>query len=107
VGTERLAEAEARSRTTDTAVLVAAVISGCCRSRSRTSASTAPPCPKRPARRAAGSPRSPPPTARASAPARRPGLGAGLSIIAETTNDFAIREHQPRGIELWMRFDLR
>jgi serine/threonine-protein kinase RsbW/stage II sporulation protein AB (anti-sigma F factor) len=40
-------------------------------------------------------------------PGTSPGLGAGLSIIAETTNDFAIRERQPRGIELWMRFDLR
>jgi anti-sigma regulatory factor (Ser/Thr protein kinase) len=40
-------------------------------------------------------------------PGTSPGLGIGLSIIAETASDFAIREHQPRGIELWMRFDLR
>ena len=40
-------------------------------------------------------------------PGTSPGLGAGLSIIAETASDFAIREHAPRGIELWMRFDLR
>jgi serine/threonine-protein kinase RsbW len=40
-------------------------------------------------------------------PGTSPGLGAGLSIIAETTSDFAIREHPPSGIELWMRFDLR
>ena len=40
-------------------------------------------------------------------PGTSPGLGAGLSIIAETTSEFAIREHPPTGIELWMRFDLR
>jgi serine/threonine-protein kinase RsbW len=40
-------------------------------------------------------------------PGTSPGLGAGLSIIAETAAQFAIREHEPRGIELWMRFDLR
>jgi serine/threonine-protein kinase RsbW len=40
-------------------------------------------------------------------PGTSPGLGAGLSLIAETTDDFAIREHSPRGIELWMRFNLR
>jgi anti-sigma regulatory factor (Ser/Thr protein kinase) len=40
-------------------------------------------------------------------PGATPGLGAGLSIIAQTASDFAIREHAPRGIELWMRFDLR
>jgi serine/threonine-protein kinase RsbW len=39
-------------------------------------------------------------------PGTSPGLGAGLSIIAETATEFAIREHQPRGIELWMRFEL-
>jgi anti-sigma regulatory factor (Ser/Thr protein kinase) len=39
-------------------------------------------------------------------PGSSPGLGAGLSIIAETTTEFAIREHEPRGVELWMRFDL-
>lgn len=40
-------------------------------------------------------------------PGTSPGLGAGLSIIAEIASDFAIREHLPRGIELWMRFELR
>jgi anti-sigma regulatory factor (Ser/Thr protein kinase) len=40
-------------------------------------------------------------------PGTSPGLGAGLSIIAETASDFAIRERRPRGTELWMRFDLR
>jgi serine/threonine-protein kinase RsbW len=39
-------------------------------------------------------------------PGGAPGLGAGLSIIAETATEFAIREHEPRGVELWMRFDL-
>jgi serine/threonine-protein kinase RsbW len=39
-------------------------------------------------------------------PGTSPGLGAGLSIIAETTSEFAIREHPPTGIELWMRFTL-
>jgi serine/threonine-protein kinase RsbW len=39
-------------------------------------------------------------------PGTSPGLGAGLSIIAETAKEFAIREHEPRGTELWMRFDL-
>jgi serine/threonine-protein kinase RsbW len=40
-------------------------------------------------------------------PGASPGLGAGLSIVAETASDFAIRENEPRGIELWMRFHLR
>jgi anti-sigma regulatory factor (Ser/Thr protein kinase) len=40
-------------------------------------------------------------------PGTSPGLGAGLSIIADTADAFAIREHEPRGVELWMRFDLR
>jgi serine/threonine-protein kinase RsbW len=39
-------------------------------------------------------------------PGTSPGLGAGLSIIAETTSAFAIREQTPTGIELWMRFTL-
>jgi anti-sigma regulatory factor (Ser/Thr protein kinase) len=39
-------------------------------------------------------------------PGTAPGIGAGLSIIAETADEFAIREHWPRGIELWMRFTL-
>lgn len=39
-------------------------------------------------------------------PGRSPGLGAGLSIIAETADQFVIRERDPNGIELWMRFYL-
>jgi len=35
-----------------------------------------------------------------------PGLGAGLSIVAETAHEFAVREREPHGIELWMRFRL-
>lgn len=35
-----------------------------------------------------------------------PGLGAGLSIVAETAHDFVIRERDPHGVELWMRFRL-
>ena len=40
-------------------------------------------------------------------PGGSPGLGAGLSIIAETTHAFVIREREPRGVELWMRFHVR
>jgi anti-sigma regulatory factor (Ser/Thr protein kinase) len=34
------------------------------------------------------------------------GLGAGLLLIAETSDRFAIRERLPAGIEVWMRFEL-
>jgi anti-sigma regulatory factor (Ser/Thr protein kinase) len=40
-------------------------------------------------------------------PGRSHGLGAGLSIIAETADAFAIRERVPQGTEVWMRFRLR
>jgi anti-sigma regulatory factor (Ser/Thr protein kinase) len=39
-------------------------------------------------------------------PGRSRGLGVGLSIVAETADDFVIREREPHGIELWMRFAL-
>ena len=35
---------------------------------------------------------------------RSPGLGAGLGIIAETCDEFVVRERDPAGVELWMRF---
>src|SRR5215207_935579 len=35
---------------------------------------------------------------------RSPGLGAGLGIIAETCDEFVVREREPAGLELWMRF---
>src|SRR5829696_830234 len=35
---------------------------------------------------------------------RSPGLGAGLGIIAETCDKFVVREREPAGVELWMRF---
>ncbi len=34
------------------------------------------------------------------------GLGTGLSLIASTTDRFAIRERTPQGVEVWMRFAL-
>jgi serine/threonine-protein kinase RsbW len=37
---------------------------------------------------------------------RSPGLGAGLGIIAETCDEFVVREREPAGVELWMRFHL-
>jgi serine/threonine-protein kinase RsbW len=38
-------------------------------------------------------------------PRRSPGLGAGLGIIAETCDEFLLREREPvGGVELWMRF---
>jgi anti-sigma regulatory factor (Ser/Thr protein kinase) len=39
-------------------------------------------------------------------PGSSPGLGAGLSIIAETAHEFGLRERDPRGLEIWMRFHL-
>jgi serine/threonine-protein kinase RsbW len=39
-------------------------------------------------------------------PRRSPGLGAGLGIIAETSDEFVVREREPAGVELWMRFHL-
>lgn len=33
-----------------------------------------------------------------------PGLGAGLRIIAETSDDFGIAARLPQGLEVWMRF---
>jgi anti-sigma regulatory factor (Ser/Thr protein kinase) len=35
-----------------------------------------------------------------------PGMGAGLGIIAQCCDAFAIGEHQPSGTEIWMRFEL-
>lgn len=35
-----------------------------------------------------------------------PGIGAGLSIVADTADGYAIRERMPSGVELWMRFRL-
>lgn len=37
---------------------------------------------------------------------RSPGLGAGLGIIAETCDEFVVREREPTGVELWMRFHI-
>jgi serine/threonine-protein kinase RsbW len=39
-------------------------------------------------------------------PGSSPGLGAGLSIIAEVAHDFGVRERDPQGVEIWMRFHL-
>jgi serine/threonine-protein kinase RsbW len=39
-------------------------------------------------------------------PGPSPGLGAGLSIVAETAHEFVVREREPHGIELWMSFHL-
>jgi serine/threonine-protein kinase RsbW len=33
-------------------------------------------------------------------------LGAGLTVLAQTADRFAIRERTPQGIEVWMRFRL-
>jgi anti-sigma regulatory factor (Ser/Thr protein kinase) len=37
---------------------------------------------------------------------RTPGLGAGMTIIAECADELAIRERAPSGTEVWMRFAL-
>jgi serine/threonine-protein kinase RsbW len=37
---------------------------------------------------------------------RSPGMGAGLGIIAETADELVVREREPAGVELWMRFHL-
>jgi serine/threonine-protein kinase RsbW len=37
-------------------------------------------------------------------PRRSPGMGAGLGVIAETCDEFVVREREPAGVELWMRF---
>jgi anti-sigma regulatory factor (Ser/Thr protein kinase) len=37
---------------------------------------------------------------------RIPGLGAGMTIIAECADEFAIRERAPSGTEVWMAFTL-
>jgi anti-sigma regulatory factor (Ser/Thr protein kinase) len=34
------------------------------------------------------------------------GLGAGMGLIAQCTDAFALRERTPSGIEVWMRFRL-
>src|SRR3954453_10367657 len=34
------------------------------------------------------------------------GLGAGLKIVAQCADAFAIRERIPSGIEVWMKFEL-
>ncbi len=39
-------------------------------------------------------------------PRRSPGIGAGLGIIAETCDEFVVRERQSAGVELWMRFEV-
>jgi anti-sigma regulatory factor (Ser/Thr protein kinase) len=39
-------------------------------------------------------------------PGPSPGIGAGLAILAETAHEFVVREREPHGIELWMRFRL-
>jgi serine/threonine-protein kinase RsbW len=39
-------------------------------------------------------------------PGSSPGLGAGLSIIAEIAHQFGLRERDPNGVEIWMRFHL-
>lgn len=36
----------------------------------------------------------------------RPGLGAGLMIIAESADAFGIRGRRPNGTEVWMRFTI-
>jgi anti-sigma regulatory factor (Ser/Thr protein kinase) len=40
-------------------------------------------------------------------PGSSPGLGAGLSIVAEIAHQFGLRERDPRGLETWMRFHLQ
>lgn len=35
---------------------------------------------------------------------QRPGLGAGMKIIADVSDTFGIRERLPNGTEVWMRF---
>ena len=37
-------------------------------------------------------------------PGRSPGLGVGLGAIAECCDEFIVREGDPAGVELWMRF---
>jgi anti-sigma regulatory factor (Ser/Thr protein kinase) len=37
---------------------------------------------------------------------RDPGLGMGLTVVAEAADAFSIRERAPSGTEVWMRFDL-
>lgn len=39
-------------------------------------------------------------------PGRSPGLGAGLGIIADLSDDFAIAQRSHGGIELWLKFFL-
>jgi anti-sigma regulatory factor (Ser/Thr protein kinase) len=39
-------------------------------------------------------------------PRRSPGMGAGLGVIAETCDEFLVREREPAGVELWMRFQV-
>jgi anti-sigma regulatory factor (Ser/Thr protein kinase) len=39
-------------------------------------------------------------------PSQADGLGAGLAIIARSTDSFAIRERTPTGTEVWLRFAL-
>jgi anti-sigma regulatory factor (Ser/Thr protein kinase) len=34
------------------------------------------------------------------------GLGLGLGLIARSASRFAVRERDPRGTEVWMRFEL-
>jgi anti-sigma regulatory factor (Ser/Thr protein kinase) len=40
-------------------------------------------------------------------PRRSPGLGAGLPVIAETCDEFVVREREGGGVELWMRFRIQ
>jgi serine/threonine-protein kinase RsbW len=37
-------------------------------------------------------------------PGPSPGMGAGLAVIAETCDEFIVRERDAKGVELWMRF---
>jgi serine/threonine-protein kinase RsbW len=39
-------------------------------------------------------------------PRRSPGMGAGLGVIAETCDEFLVREREAAGVELWMRFQV-
>ena len=39
-------------------------------------------------------------------PGRSSGMGAGLGVIAETCDEFLVREREPAGVELWMRFQV-
>jgi serine/threonine-protein kinase RsbW len=39
-------------------------------------------------------------------PGRSSGMGAGLGVIAETCDEFLVREREPAGVELWMRFHI-